>query len=212
MTADTPAAPYDRRAAVYDHLVRSRIYNRLAWAASPDDYARFASAAFASSAGPLLEVAAGSAAATAELHAHSQRQTVLVDQSDAMLQRAARRIAAASPGPHIPARVHFVRADIMALPPLPAQQFTTIVGLGLTHLASDLAGLARVLRERLAPGGQLYLAGLVTGTRRGAWYLKTLHRAGEVCEPRTAGQMRAALGHPAKFYTTGCMAYATLGA
>lgn len=79
-------APYDRRAAVYDHLVRSRLYNRVAWATTPDNYTRFAAEAFASAPGPLLEVAAGSAAATAFLHARSQRPAVLVDLSRAMLE------------------------------------------------------------------------------------------------------------------------------
>ena len=88
-------APYDRRAAVYDRLVRSRTYNRLAWSTTPYEYAQFAAEAIASADGPLLEAAAGSAAATAELHARSPRPTVLVDLSQAMLERAAHRIAAA---------------------------------------------------------------------------------------------------------------------
>ncbi len=59
--------------------MRSRTYNRIAWSTAPADYAAFAAAAIASGDGPLLEVAAGSAAATAELHAGSPRPTVLVD-------------------------------------------------------------------------------------------------------------------------------------
>ncbi len=95
---DQPGTPYDRRAAVYDRLVRSPLYNRVAWSTSPDDYADFAAGAIASSSGPLLEVAAGSAAATAELHARSTRPTVLVDRARPMLERAAQRIAASRPG------------------------------------------------------------------------------------------------------------------
>jgi hypothetical protein len=97
-------------------------------------------------------------------------------------------------------RVRFVQAGIMELPPLSAQEFTTIVGLGLTHLVGDLAGLARVLREQLSPGGQLYLAGPVAGARR-TWHVvpEDLHWADEVWMPQPAGQMRAALGHPEKF-------------
>ena len=86
---DDAGAPYDRRAAVYDRLVRSRAYNRLAWSTSPADYTAFAARAFASDHGPLLEAAAGSAAATAELHARAGRPTMLVDLSRAMLDRAA---------------------------------------------------------------------------------------------------------------------------
>jgi len=101
-----PGAPYDRRTAVYDRLVRSQTYNRLAWSTTPDDYAQFAAAAIASADGPLLEAAAGTAAATASLHAHSRRPTMLVDLSRAMLDRAARRIAAArGDKPEIPAHI-----------------------------------------------------------------------------------------------------------
>lgn len=206
---DDVGVPYDRRAAVYDLLVRSRVYNRLAWGATPDDYTRFAAAAFASASGPLLEAAAGSAAATAELHATSRRPTVLVDLSSAMLERAARRIAAATDGNEVPDRIRFVRADLLAST-LPSDEFTTILGLGLTHLFDDLSELVGALRRHLAPGGQIHLAGLVAATRRGRWYLETLHRAGEVSAPRTANELRAALDRPADFHTTGCMAYATL--
>jgi hypothetical protein len=68
------------------------------------------------------------------------------------------------------------------------------------------------LRAQLAPGGQLYLAGLVGQTRRGRRYLELLHRVGEVPVPRTAEELRVALDRPPDFRTTGCMAYATLTA
>lgn len=204
-------APYDLRAAVYDHLVRSRAYNRLAWSTTPNDYTRFGARAFAASDGPLLEVAAGSAAATAELHARSLRPTVLLDRSRPMLERAAARLSQLTLGGEVPANVRLVQADIFAPPP-EFPEFTTVLGLGLTHLFDDLPGLVRALRRMVTPGGQLYLAGLVAETRRGRRYLQLLHRAGEVGEPRTADQLRAALGRPTQFRTTGCMAYAQLDA
>jgi SAM-dependent methyltransferase len=212
---DDAGAPYDRRAAVYDRLVRSRMYNRMVWSSAPDDYTEFAAAAFASADGPLLEVAAGSAAATAELHASAQRPTVLVDLSRAMLQRAARRIAAAAgddaDGHELPPHIRLVQADLLQLS-FPAHGFTTVLGLGMTHLFADLPALVEALRAQLAPGGQLHLAGLVAQTRRGRRYLKLLHRAGEVPVPRTAEELHVALGRPTDFRTTGCMAYATLTA
>jgi SAM-dependent methyltransferase len=208
---DDAGAPYDRRAAVYDRLVRSRTYNRIAWSTAPGDYAEFAAAAIASADGPLLEAAAGSAAATAELHARSQRPTVLVDLSRPMLERAARRIVAAHKGDsqEVPAHIRLVQADLVALP-LPAHEFTTVLGLGLTHLFDDLHALVAALRSQLRPGGQLHLTGLVAETRRGRQYLEILHRAGEVAAPRTADQLHGALGRPADFRTRGCMAYAML--
>lgn len=208
---DGAGTPYDRRAAVYDRLVRSRIYNRLAWSSSPHDYTRFAARAFAESDGPLLEVAAGSAAATAELHARGRRPTVLLDVSRPMLERAATRIAGSARAHDVPESVRLVQADLFAIPPgLP--RFTTILGLGLTHLSDDVPGLVIALRRVLTPGGRLHLAGLVTETRRGRRFLGILHRAGETGAPLTAEELRAALGQPASFSTTGCMAYATLDA
>lgn len=193
--------------------MRSRTYNRLAWSTTPDDYAQFADAAIASADGPLLEAAAGSAAATAELHARSRRPTVLIDLSRPMLERAARRIAAAGDdeNPKVPEHIRLVQADLLALP-FPVHGFTTILGLGITHLFDDLPALVRALRAQLAPAGELHLAGLVTRTRRGRRYLEVLHRAGEVAGPRTAEELHVALGQPAAFRTTGCMAYAKLPA
>jgi SAM-dependent methyltransferase len=87
-------AAYDRRAALYDHLVASRLYNRLLWGASPAAYAGFAARALGSGDGRLLDVACGSLVFTADAYRHSARPVVLVDRSSAMLQRAARRLGA----------------------------------------------------------------------------------------------------------------------
>lgn len=208
---DGPETPYDRRAAVYDRLVRSPLYNRLAWSTSPVDYSGFAAAAITSATGPLLEVAAGSAAATADLYARSRRTTVLVDLSRPMLERAAQRLAAAAgEGEHmIPSHIRLVQDDLFALS-FPVHEFTTVLGLGLTHLFDDLPCLVTALREQAAPGGHLHLAGLVAETRRGRTYLEVLHRAGQIAEPKTAEQLHHALGQPATFRLVGCMAYATL--
>lgn len=208
---DDAGASYDRRAAAYDRLVRSRLYNRVAWSTSPKDYNEFAAAAFASADGPLLEVAAGSAAATASLHARSQRPTVLVDLSRAMLERARRNIAAGNGRADLPARIRLVQADLLALP-TPTQPFTTILGLGLTHLFDDVSELVNALRGQLAPDGRLYLAGLVAETGRGRRYLRLLHRAGEVAALKSADELRAGLHQPMDFKTVGCMAYATISA
>ena len=202
-------APYDRKAAIYDRMVRSTIYNRIAWGTTPADYERFAADAFGAADGSLLEAAAGSAAATAELHACSPRPTVLVDLSRAMLERAGRRIAAANGDGVVPEQVRLVQADLLALP-WPAASFSTVLGLGLLHLFDDLAPLLAALGAQLSPGGELYVAGLVAETRRGRRYLELLHRADEVASPRTAEQLYAALGSPQEFRTVGCMAFARL--
>jgi SAM-dependent methyltransferase len=211
VTVDAAGSPYDRRAALYDRLVRSPVYNRLAWSTSPDDYTRFAATAIGSSNGPLLEVAAGSAAATAELHVRSRRPTVLVDLSRAMLERAAQRLAACAGEHQVSAHIRLVQADLFALT-FPPEGFTTVLGFGCTHLLDDLPSVLTTLQGQLVPGGTLHLSGLVGETRRGRRYLQLLHRAGEAARPRSARELHVLLGRPADFHTIGCMAYATLPA
>ena len=199
-------APYDGRAALYDRLVRSPLYNRLAWSASPRDYAGFARQAVDDAGGPLLEVAAGTAAATAAIHARSRRPTVLVDLSTGMLERAGKRIAAAV-GDEAPS-IRLVQADVFDLP-FPPHGFETVLALGAAHLFDDLSALRGALVAQLTAGGRLYMTGLVAETRRGRRYLELLHRAGEAAAPRTATAMRRELG-PMEFRVQGCMAYAVL--
>jgi SAM-dependent methyltransferase len=213
---DNAGAPYDRRAAVYDRLVRSRLYNRMAWGCAPGDYEAFAAEALAGSSGPVLEAAAGSAAATAALHQQSGRPTVLVDLSREMLERAAQRLS--DDGKTVPARIRLVQADVTALGAgrprdlVGGGRFTTVLALGALHLFDDVDALVAPLRAQLAPGGLLYVSGLVAETGRGRRYLEVLHRAGEVAAPRTAEDLRAALGAPEAFRTAGCMAFAVLPA
>lgn len=204
------AAPYDSRAWIYDGLVSSRAYNRLAWSCSPQDYRNFAQQAVASADDHVLEVAAGSAAATAVVHAESSRPTVLVDLSRLMLERAARRLSAAAGDAQAARdRIRLVQADMYALP-FPSHSFTTVLALGVAHLVDDLPTLVDALLHQVAPNGQLHIAGLVAETRRGRHYLGLLHRAGETAVPRTAEATWSALGRPSDFHVAGCMAYGVL--
>ncbi len=202
-------APYDGKAAVYDRLVRSRLYNRLMWAASPRDYEAFARRALADGEGPLLDVAGGSAAATATLYAAATRDIVLVDRSRAMLERAGARIAAAAPGGVVPA-VRFVQADALALP-LPPHGFETALCMGFAHIVDRPAELLGALRRQVRPGGRIYLTSLVAERAVGSRYLRMLHRAGEVAEPRTAAELEEALGG-VRVEVRGCMGYAVVQA
>lgn len=198
---DEAGAPYDRKAAGYDRLVRSRTYNRLLWKTSPDDYEAFAAAAIAEDDGPLLDVGAGSAAATAHLHAASGRPTVLVDTSRAMLERAGERIG--DDAPH----VSLLQADALALPL--EGGFTTVLCMGLLHLFDDPAALVDALCAQAVPGGTVHVSALVAETAIGRRYLRVLHRAGEVAAPRTAAELSAALGG-IELDARGSMAYASI--
>lgn len=170
-------APYDRRAAAYDRLVASPLYNRLLWRASPRTYAAFAAEALRAGDGPLLDVACGSGVFTAAAYRHAERPLVLADRSLAMLGRARRRIGPAAPA------VSLVQADLFDLP-FAVGAFETVACHGALHVFDDLPEALRALRAQLVPGGTLYVTSLVAETPVAARYLALLHRAGEVATPR----------------------------
>ncbi len=195
-------APYDRRAAFYDRLVRSPLYNRLFWSTNPDDYSAFAKRALADGDGPLLDVAAGSAAATSALYAATTRPVVLSDRSCGMLDVAASRIARDG---ELPANIRLVQTDIFAHQ-FASASFDTVLCMGFMHMAPDPRALLDALLVLVAPGKRVYFSSLVAETFIGRWYLAALARAGEVAAPRTAETLRAALG-AVEIEVKGCMAY-----
>lgn len=199
-------ARYDGRAAGYDWLIGRELYNRLAWSASPRDYAAFAQRAVDSASGPLLDVAAGTATATAGAYRDSDRPVVVTDRSRDMLAQAARRIAA---GHRVRPGVRFVQADAFDLP-FAAGSFDTVVCLGFLHLVDDPAGFLDRLRTYLQPGGRLFCSSLVAATARGTRYLNLLHRAGEIAPPRTADELASVTGK--LWQRRGSMAYLELPA
>ena len=201
-----PESVYDRRAAAYDAMVGSRLYNRLAWGTDPDDYAAFARRAVASADGPLLDVAAGTATATADAYLASRRPVVVTDRSRGMLALAARRLTVdGRPRPD----TRFVQADAYALP-FPPGGFDTVLCLGFLHLVDDPTGFVDGLLAQLRPGGRLFASSLVSPGGFGTRYLRLLHRLGEVAAPRTAGQLADRFGVPVR--RRGAMAYLELAA
>lgn len=210
LPADVAGAPYDRRAAVYDRLVRSPLYNRLVWSTRPADYAAFARGAVEDAPGPLLEVGCGSATFTAPAYRSTERPCVLVDRSVAMLERAAARVVGA--GDMREDRFVLLQADLRELPFRP-RGFHTVVWMGGLHLFDDVPEIVARLAGQCAPDGHLFLSGLVAETRVARGYLGLLHRAGEVVAPRREADLRklveAGLGRPAEDWRrVGAMVYA----
>ncbi|WP_323959753.1 methyltransferase domain-containing protein [Arthrobacter sp. JZ12] len=199
---------YRRRAAVYDSMVGSPLYNRVAWGTKPEQFVEFAARAFGSADGPLLEVAAGTASATKVLHVASRRTTTLVDAAAPMLQIAERAIAVAAGGT-VPERIHFECRDM--LEPASGTRYQTILGLGLLHLVDDVPRLIDALLDQLSPGGTLFLSSLFRGSRRSAAYLSLLHRSGEVVTPRSLEELRQEVSRSsassARITSEGSMAY-----
>ncbi len=168
-------AAYDGRAAGHDALIGSRWYNALAWGTDPADYTAFAREAVGSAEGPLLEIAAGTAVATAALYSDSRRPITVTDQSGDMLDLARRRTGSVG--------VRFAQADAFA-PPFAPSSFDTVLSLGFLHMVDDVDGYVSGLRRLLRPGGALYLTSLVAESRRGP-------RTCASCTARARSQPRA---------------------
>ncbi|WP_458115902.1 hypothetical protein [Arthrobacter sp. D2-10] len=202
---------YERRAAAYNAMVRSPLYNRVAWGTHPGRFEEFAARAVGSASGPLLEVAAGTASPTRLAHIAGRRQTTLVDSAAPMLEIAAKSIASAAGGT-VPDWITFQCRDL--LDAAPGVRYETILGMGLLHLVPDVPTVVNALLDQLEPTGTLYLTSLIRGSRRSSSYLDLLHRSGEVVAPRTLDELRSELARSSasrvRVYNHGSMAYSEL--
>ena len=202
LPAGDQGARYDRRAATYDRLIGSPLYNRLAWGTSPSQYAAFAGEAVAAGSGPMLDAGCGTATFTATAYRAAFRPLVLVDRSLDMLTRAAERLEDA------PAA--FVQADLSDLP-FSHGRFDTVACFGVLHVLEDPWAALAALRDQMAPGGRLFASMLVSDRALGRAYLSALHRAGEVGPPQRAERLataaQAVFGPAADVRRTGSMAW-----
>lgn len=190
---DEPGQRYDRRAAAYDRVVGSGLYNRLLWGSSPRAYAAFATRAVRAGTGPLLDAGCGSLVFTAAAYARTDRPLVLVDRSLGMLAAARDRLAAT--GGYRPDRVVLLQADLLHLP-FRAAAFGTVLCMGMLHLFDDPAPVAAELARVAGPDGAVFMTSLLAERAVGRRYLSLLHRAGEVAAPRTQAALLAALAAP----------------
>ena len=186
LPADAPEQRYDGRAAAYDVVVGSRLYNRLLWGSSPVAYAAFAERAVRSARGPLLDAGCGSLVFTAGVYAHSDRPLVLLDQSLGMLHAARRRLIRAAG--RMPDGIVLLQGDIRDLP-FRSARLSTVLSMGMLHLFEELTGMISTLAHVTAPEGQMFLTSLIARGWIGERYLRLLHRAGEVAKPRTEHQL-----------------------
>jgi len=202
---------YDGRARAYDRMIGSRLYNRIAWGASPADYRRFARRAVGSAPGGwFLDAGCGTLLLTADAYrAAADRPIVVMDRSLGMLRRARERVLAG--GARLPSQLVFLQADLLDLPFRP-RSFRTVMSMGMLHLFADAGPVAASLESLLMEDGSLFLTSLVENGRLGDRYLRLLHRHGEVAAPRTAAglevQLRGSLARPVEYSLTGNMAYA----
>jgi SAM-dependent methyltransferase len=203
---------YDRRAAVYDFVVGTRLYNSLMWGNTPLDYTAFAQEAIASSAsGRFLDAGCGSLLFTAEAYLDCGRQIIAFDQSLAMLRRARGRLIATAGG-SLPGHILLLQADLSDLPFKP-NVFQTVLCLNVLHQYENAPALIPSLRKLLVDDGHLYLTCLVSNSRFvGDRYLAALYRTGEFVRPLSSVELKEllekALRQGVSYRTKGNMAYA----
>lgn len=114
LSPETSSQPCDGRAKLYDWLIGSRIYNRLAWEISPAAYERCAAVAVECGDGPFLDAGCGTLVSTAEVHTRSGRPTVLVGLSLDMLRAARDRLVGLAG--RLPQHLVMLQADLRSLP------------------------------------------------------------------------------------------------
>lgn len=183
---------YDRRAAIYDWLVGSRLYNTIMWGSEPRDYVAFARQAVESSHdGKFLDAGCGSMLFTASTYLETDRQIVAFDQSLAMLRRARRRLLEAAG--RVPQNIILLQADLNDLPFRPAS-FRTVLCLNVLHQFAAATALLQNLERLLADEGHLFLTSLISNDRFiGDRYLSALYRMREFVPPRTRSELRRIL-------------------
>jgi len=203
---------YDRRAAAYDSVVSTWLYNRLMWGSSPLDYIAFAREAVVSHpAGRMLDAASGSMLFTAQVYLASNLQVIAFDQSLRMLRRARARLIELAGS--VPDRILLLQADLSNLVFRPGK-FDTILCMNVLHQFADAAEMIPKLRALLANGGQLYLTSLVSNGRYiGDHWLSALHKTGEFVRPRSGVELKNlledSLGEKVSYLMKGNMAFAT---
>ncbi|HJR33870.1 MAG TPA: class I SAM-dependent methyltransferase [Gemmatimonadales bacterium] len=184
------AAPYDRKAAVYDAIVGRSAYHRVFWGTSPRSLARFGRAALdAAGDGPFAEVGCGSLLFTAPMYRDAgTRSVALVDRSMGMLGRGRKRLG--SPESALPAGIAMVQADGTMLP-LRRGTFSAILSLNLLHIPCDRTAIVAQCAGCLLPGrGRLFVTSLVRSGRWSDAWMAILHRAGELDVPLAADELR----------------------
>jgi SAM-dependent methyltransferase len=180
---------YDRRAAVYDSVVRTWLYNFVMWGTSPGDYVQFAREALDSSRdGTFLDAGCGSLLFTGRIYVGSNRRIVAFDQSLAMLRRARERLR--KHAGCVPEHIRLLQADLNDLP-FRRKSFRTVLCLNVLHQFADAAALVSGLNELLSESENLYLTSLIANNRIiGDWYLEALYRTGEFVRPRNERELR----------------------
>ena len=203
---------YDRRAAIYDSVVSTSLYNSVMWGTSPLEYSDFARQAVASCPeGKFLDAGCGSLLFTASIYLNCDRQIIAFDQSLAMLKRARERLRILAGS--MPSHITLLQADLGDLPFCPAR-FRTVLSLNVLHQFQEAAALIPNLKKLLTDDGYLFLTSLVLNDRLiGDHYLRALYLTKEFVQPRSSVELQEIFNAPANretgFRFSGNMAFVT---
>lgn len=190
LPGDAVAAPYDRRAVVYDAIVGRSIYHRIFWGTSAPAYTRFARVALeAAGDGCFAEAGCGSLVFTSPMYREFRGTfALLVDRSAQMLRRAMQRLS--SDDGTIPDGVAVLHSDVAALPVRPGV-FSSLLSLNVLHVPCDASAITAEFSRILMPGrGRLFVSSLVRSGRWSDAYMAALYRMGELAAPVTPDELR----------------------
>ncbi len=187
------AQEFDRLAKMYDRLIRSRLYNRIAWGTSPQAYEKFAQSVYRHQPQSILDAGCGSMAATAEVHSQSDGWVVGMDTSLPMLRLANQRLRALNAK-----NVLLLVGSVEDIPFKPGS-FDSVLFMGMAHLFSDQSCVMDELKRVAKPSGHLYLSSLIQSRRTfGNSLLAKLKQKGEVHSIRTVEEFISFLKPPQK--------------
>lgn len=175
---------YDQKAAMYEKLVSSKLYNKIIWGTSPDDYKEFGKKGIFSENGSLLDVGCGGLIQTAAIYSRTKRPCTLVDSSIEMLKIAKGRLIEQTG--KLPDSIQLLQADAFNLP-FAENCFDTVCSFGMIHLFDNKQEYVQELLRVLKVGGTFYFSTMITHRWISKLYiqqLRKLNEFGELCSEK----------------------------
>ena len=122
---------YNKKAMMYEKLVSNRIYNKIIWGASPEDYKEFANKAINTSNGLIPDAGCGGLIQTSDIYLRTKNQCILSDNSSEMLKIAKERLM--NPSGKLWENIRLLQEDVFNLP-FPDKMLDTVCSFGMIHL------------------------------------------------------------------------------
>jgi ubiquinone/menaquinone biosynthesis C-methylase UbiE len=178
-------AAYDRKAMMYEKLVSSKVYNRIIWGTTPDDYKQFSKKAITSCKGILLDAGCGGLIQTSDIYLQTKSQCILVDNSSEMLKIAKKRLI--NLHEKLPVNLNLLQADVFKLP-FVDNTFDTVCGFGMIHIFDKKLEYINELLRVLKKGGQFYFSTMTTKRLISKLYMQQLKKIDEFGELYSVNQ------------------------